>query len=330
MKEQGTRVPEISTRDDDEEESQVGVGVLPSGAWPVMVTPFKEDRSIDWSALDELTEWYLGTGIAGLFAVAQTSEMYALSASERLAVARRVVDRVAGRIPVVATGTFGATPDEQADAVRAMADTGVDAVIAVTSQVAEQADGDQVLLERLEHLRAATGATLGLYECPQPYKRLLATEVLSALAAVGGFVFLKETSERPDVVAAKAAAVAGSTLKVYNAEMSGLLESVRAGAHGFCGNAGNYYPELVQWICDAGSQGDPGAERIQRIMTVVDAVVSTPLYPASAKYFLASARGVRMSPICRAANIGLGEHDRRLLDHLARTMRELELPVALV
>ena len=40
-----------------------------------MITPFKEDLSVDYKALDALTEWFIESGTAGLFAVCQSSEM---------------------------------------------------------------------------------------------------------------------------------------------------------------------------------------------------------------------------------------------------------------
>ena len=303
---------------------------LASGAWPVMVTPFLEDRSIDWAGLDALIEWYLGAGIAGLFAVAQTSEMYAMSAEERRKVAERVVRRVSGRVPVVACGSFGNDFDEQAESMREIAGTGVQAVVAVTSQLARQGEGDEVLAERLLRLvEVANGVPLGLYECPLPYKRLLSPDLVAAAAKSGGYVFMKDTSERPSGVAAKVAAAAGTPLGIFNAEMSSLLETVRMGAQGFSGNAGNYYPELVQWICDAGRRGDERADAIQELMTVVDAVVSSPLYPASAKHFLAAQRGVPIGTTCRVTSAGLREHDQRLLEHLHRHVQAAELPIAL-
>ena len=32
---------------------------IPSGVWPVMLTPFNSDNSIDWAAFDELVDWYI-------------------------------------------------------------------------------------------------------------------------------------------------------------------------------------------------------------------------------------------------------------------------------
>ncbi len=304
---------------------------LPGGAWPVMVTPFLEDRSIDWTALDALIEWYLAAGVGGLFAVAQTSEMYALSAQERRALAERVVQRVAGRVPVVACGSFGRDFAEQLASVHEMATTGVAAVVAVTSQIAGLGESDAVLGDRLVALaEAARDVALGLYECPLPYKRLLSAELVAELARTGVFSFYKDTSEQPSAVGAKAAATENSPLGIYNAEMSSLLESLRLGARGFSGNAGNYYPELVQWLCDAGVAGDERAEEVQLGLSVADAVVSSPLYPASAKHFLARQRGLPILPVCRVTNVGLSAHDLRLLEHLHRHMQTIDLPVRLV
>jgi len=303
---------------------------IPDGAWPVMLTPFHEDRSIDWDGVDALTDWYVGAGVAGLFAVAQTSEMYALSAEERLALAERVVKRVGGSVPVVASGTFGGAIADQVESVKAVAATGVTAVVAITSQIAGPGVSDRILVERLLELRDGVGGIpLGLYECPQPYKRLLSADVLGQITTEPGFVFLKDTTEQPEAIAEKVAACEGSALKLFNAETSSLLRSVRAGAHGFCGNAGSYYPELMQWLCEAGARGDDEAERVQQVMTVVDAVVSSPLYPASAKSFVSRVRGLDISPVCRVTTARPGEHDVRQLVQLGELVRRLGLPVAL-
>jgi len=48
-----------------------------------MLTPFTEDgTAVDYEALRALSQWYLDSGAAGLFPVAQSSEMYTLSSEE--------------------------------------------------------------------------------------------------------------------------------------------------------------------------------------------------------------------------------------------------------
>ena len=51
---------------------------FPKGVYPVMLTPFTEDNKVDYESLGRLIEWYIDAGVAGLFAVCQSSEMFFL------------------------------------------------------------------------------------------------------------------------------------------------------------------------------------------------------------------------------------------------------------
>src|SRR5690606_13479077 len=100
---------------------------------PVMLTPFTESGAVDFGGLAKLTEFYLRAGAAGLFANCQSSEMFNLSGDEQLAVVDHVVRVTDGTVPVVATGTFGGPVEKQADFVKRLYDTGVEAVIVITN-----------------------------------------------------------------------------------------------------------------------------------------------------------------------------------------------------
>ena len=79
-----------------------------------MITPFDSAGHIDYAALEALTDWYIDSGVAGLFAVCLSSEMYDLTDRERLGIAKAVYRRAAGRVKVVATGTFGGSLEQMA------------------------------------------------------------------------------------------------------------------------------------------------------------------------------------------------------------------------
>lgn len=59
--------------------------------WPLMLTPFKDDKSIDWPGVYRLTDWYIESGASGLFAVCVSSEMYELQDDECIVLARHIV-----------------------------------------------------------------------------------------------------------------------------------------------------------------------------------------------------------------------------------------------
>lgn len=82
------------------------------GVYPIVVTPFHDDGSVDYDSLDRLVEYLLEQGAHGLGLFGNASEGYTLLASERVAMLERIVKRVHGRVPLVAssghTGTDAA------------------------------------------------------------------------------------------------------------------------------------------------------------------------------------------------------------------------------
>src|SRR3982750_2568722 len=96
---------------------------------PVMLTPFKANGEVDYNGLTRLTEYYLKAGAQGLFANCLSSEMYELTEEERLQVIKHVVKVANGAAPVVATGTFQGSLNQQAEFIKRIYDLGTQAVI---------------------------------------------------------------------------------------------------------------------------------------------------------------------------------------------------------
>jgi len=105
------------------------------GIVPVMLTPFTPDNQIDYPGLEKLISWYLKEGVDALFAVCQSSEMQYLSLEERVELARFVVQKVEGHVPVIASGHISDDLAEQTKELQAMANTGIDALVLVTNHL---------------------------------------------------------------------------------------------------------------------------------------------------------------------------------------------------
>jgi 4-hydroxy-tetrahydrodipicolinate synthase len=293
-----------------------------SGLWPVMLTPFRNDGAIDWPGVDALTEWYLEKGATGLFAVCQSSEMFTLTPDERLELARRIVHRVDGRVPVVASGTFGGPVGTQAEFTRAMADTGIAAAVVLTNQFNSPDEDEASFAHQLERLLELTDPVpLGLYECPVPYKRLLSPELLSRLARTGRFLYHKDTVCDIELLKPKIDAVLGTPLVLFNANTPTALDSLRHGAAGISPIAANIYPELFAWLCARFRDRPEEARDLQRMLAVMEGVVVL-RYPVGAKHALRQ-RGLPISTHCRATDPQLNPDDRALLGYLLETVEKL-------
>jgi 4-hydroxy-tetrahydrodipicolinate synthase len=208
--------------------------------------------------------------------------MYELSDEERLNVIATVVNQVANRVPVVATGTFGGNINDMAEFSKSVYRLGVDAVIILNNQFVSETESDEVFLARVHAwLDLTPGIPFGIYECPIPYKRLVSIPVLENLLATGRLCYHKDTSLQIDEVAAKIKAGGQQVFGVYDAYIEHAIESLNAGSKGLSCIQGNYFPELVVELC----QKTERSQAIQNFMSEHMRLMHE-TYPISAKYVL--------------------------------------------
>lgn len=304
--------------------------LIPNGAWPVMLTPFNIDRSIDWDGVDALVDYYVTAGVAGIFTVCLSSEIYQMSPKERVALADRVVKRAAGRVPVIASAVAGADPAEQIAAVQVIANTGITAAVLLPCLIAAENESDIVWKQRVEAILAGTGdIPLGFYECPRPYKRGVSPENLAWAAKTGRVLFHKDTCHDLTLMKTKLGAIAGTGLKFFNTQMGTLIDTLDAGGHGFSSYAANLYPELVQWVSINAATQRKEALRIQQLLAIAEHSINSK-YPASAKYFVSRNAGVPIATTCRSIYDSLGRHDQLPLLAMIDYVKSLDLPIAVV
>jgi 4-hydroxy-tetrahydrodipicolinate synthase len=261
---------------------------IKKGFVPVMITPFHNSGEIDFDGLTRLTERYLEAGVTGLFANCLSSEMFDLSETERLLLVKHVIKVVNGNVPVLATGNFGGSINEQAIFVKKIADLGVDAVIAITNLLATKDEPDSVFVERVFRLfQLTSNIPMGLYECPSPYKRTIDPTQLKAFTDSGRLTYLKDTCLDIEQVKQKLIATKDySQFGLYDAYMVHAIESLTAGSAGLSCIQGNYWPELVVWICDNYNNPDLAIERTM-IMNFLkkNMELMHDVYPAASKYY---------------------------------------------
>lgn len=274
-----------------------------------MLTPFKDDGSIDFDGLTILTELYLKAGANGLFANCLSSEMFELTEQERIAVIKHVIKVAAGTVPVVATGTFGGTIEAQAEFVNAVNDTGAAAVILLNSMLADDNEPDEVFNDRVFQLLDLTpNVPVGFYECPVPYKRLLSARQLRDFVATGRVIYHKDTCLDINQIKEKLAVVDTAGFGLYDAYMVHAVESLKAGSAGLSCIQGNYFPELVVWLCDHYDQSDLQSEvAAVQAFFIKNMDVMHNVYPTVSKYFLQQ-RGLHISTFTRR-NVGSFSHD---------------------
>ena len=288
---------------------------------PVMLTPYKTNGQVDFDGLSKLMDFYLAAGVKGYFANCNSSEMNFLTPEERLAITRHVVKRVNGSMSVVSTGSFGDTLEQKAEFSKQIYHTGVNAVIMITSHFAKANESDDVLIKNFDSFFKLTdNIPMGTYECPAPYKRILTPYTFKYLLDSGRMIYHKDTTIDLDKVKAKIELAKGNRLEFYDACVANTMYSLQAGAKGMSAISGNFYPDILAWMCANSTNPDKqdDVKFIQAELTKTEDIIGKG-YPASAKYFMRK-RGVPIEISSRMSPTPLTSQQTQALDDVYKTL----------
>ena len=101
------------------------------GTGVAMVTPFNADKSVDFESLGKLVDYLTNGGVEFLVVLGTTGEAATLSTEERHKVVRYVIEKNAGKLPVV-VGVGGNNTEEVLHTLKTFDLSGVDAILSVT------------------------------------------------------------------------------------------------------------------------------------------------------------------------------------------------------
>src|SRR5689334_15988574 len=162
------------------------------GCGTALITPFTQEGSIDDSALRNLVEWQVESGIDFLVACGSTGETPTLSHDEWLQVIDMTVEVAAGRVAVVAGATSNSTADAVAKAKEASARPGVDLLLTASPYYNKPTQEGQY-----RHFRAiaeAVSKPIILYNVPGRTAVNIEPATLARLAEVPHIAGVKEAS----------------------------------------------------------------------------------------------------------------------------------------
>ena len=269
--------------------------------FPTMITPYKNDGSIDYDTACQYVDWYYKNGSDGIFAVCQSSEIFYLTLEERIKLNSCVYKRAKEldeNFPVISSGHISDTLQKQAEELNLIYESGTDALILITNRLDINNEGDDVFIKNAEKLLSMLppDAKLGLYECPYPYKRLVTPKILDWCISTGRFYYMKDTCCDSSIIKERLVQLKDSHFKLYNANCQTLLESMRNGADGYCGIMCNYHPKLYSWLKD--NYNSKQAEFIQSVIGIFGFTEVGLPYPLTAKYHM-NLCGIKTENIAR-------------------------------
>ena len=223
------------------------------GCGTAIVTPFKEDGSIDEAALRSFIDWQVESGIDFLVPCGTTGETPTLTREEWLRVIEITIEVVNGRVPIVAGATSNCTAEavEKAQAVAKI--KGVDAILTASPYYNKPTQEGQY-----QHFRAiAEGVDkpLVLYNVPGRTAANLEPATLARLAEFRNIIAVKEASGNLSQINDVFNAVPEGFL-VFSGDDAITLPVVSLGGAGVISVASNEIPREMSEMTRAALEGD--------------------------------------------------------------------------
>ncbi|MBR6021279.1 MAG: 4-hydroxy-tetrahydrodipicolinate synthase [Kiritimatiellae bacterium] len=218
------------------------------GAYTALVTPFKEDQSVDWGRLEKLVESQVAAGIAGVVPVGTTGESPTLDPVEHLEVIRFVIEKTAGRMQVIA-GTGGNSTAEALHLTREAIAMGADATLQVTPYYNKPT---QEGLRRHFEAVADLGKPIVLYNIPGRSGVEIAIPTVAALAKHPNVVCIKEAAGSVDRVSR---VLDACDIEVLSGDDGLTLPMMAVGARGVISVVSNVVPGAIVAMVKAAREG---------------------------------------------------------------------------
>lgn len=227
------------------------------GSLVALATPMFADGALDWDALDRLLEFQIEQGTNGIVAVGTTGESATLDMDEHCEVIRRVVKRVAGRVPVIA-GTGANSTSEALELTQAAKDLGADACLLVTPYYNRPTQEGLYLHYR--KLAESVDIPQILYNVPGRTACDMLNETVERLADIPNIVGIKDATgnlERGRDLIQRV----GDRMAVYSGDDATAHELMLMGGKGNISVTANVAPRLLAQLCQLSMSGQADEAR---------------------------------------------------------------------
>jgi len=248
------------------------------GILPAVVTPFRDNESIDYSAWQLLLERLIASGVDGLFVLGGQGEFFSLSEEERSVAARFCVQTVARRLPLYANVGAVTTAASVRLAQRAAGD-GVDYIVAISPYYLKPS-ADELVEHYFEICRSVRVPVLA-YTVPERTGVELTPPMLARVAkANANFMGVKDSSGRLDLIPGWKRA----GLIVFMGRDHMILDGLRMGCVGAVSACANLIPRAFVDLYAAYQSGNlEEAARLQALVEPLRQAFSLGTFPSVVK-----------------------------------------------
>lgn len=227
------------------------------GSIVAIVTPMREDGSLDYPRLKSLVDFHAAEGTDGIVIVGTTGESPTVDVQEHCELIRAAVEYAAGRLPVIA-GTGGNSTSEAIELTAYARQVGATASLNVVPYYNKPTQ--EGLYRHFKAIAEAVDLPMILYNVPGRTVADMSNDTALRLAQVPGIVGIKDATgnlERGTDLVKRAP----KGFALYSGDDASALAFILLGGHGTISVTANVAPRLMHEMCVAALAGDVAKAR---------------------------------------------------------------------
>ena len=218
-----------------------------------LVTPFKEDMSVDYEALERLVEFQLRNGTDYLVVLGTTGETPTLNDEERRQIVDTVVRVNAGRVPIV-LGIGGNNTMGVIEQIRKTDFTNIDAILSVSPYYNKPSQ--EGLYQHYKAIAESTYMPIIIYNVPGRTGANISAETTLRLAHdFQNIVAIKEASGNISQIA-ELASLVRDKMDIYSGNDDQIVPILSLGGKGVISVLSNILPKETHNICEEFFKGN--------------------------------------------------------------------------
>jgi len=286
------------------------------GIYTPVITPYREDASIDYERLGEIVDFLIDAGVHGIICAGTTGEYYAQTLEERLELMKFIHQQIRGRASyIVGTGAF--RTEESIEYAKAAVVVGADALLVATPPYSIPTERENAL-HALAIDRAANLPIL-LYNYPGRMGAMMGEEYLDRVGRSPNFCAIKESSGDPNRVHLLARNYPHIQMSCGMDDQA--LEFFAWGARSWVCAGSNFAPEIhiaLYQACAVEGDFDKGRRIMSAMMPLMAVLEQGGKFIQCVKHGM-SARGLPAGPPRRPLQ-PLDKDGKRSLEQVIRVM----------
>ena len=223
-----------------------------TGSIVALITPFTQDGKVNYEKLGELLDWHIANNTDAILILGTTSESPTMSHEEDLEICRFSVERVAGRVPVIASSGSNSTQTVIEKSLDLQA-AGADAVMNIAPYYNKA--NKKGMYHHFADVADAIDIPLIIYNVPGRTGCSIPADVIGELSKHERIIGIKEASGDLSYVA-KIAKYANENFAIYSGNDDVILPVLSMGGSGVISVLANVMPKETHDMVMAFLNGD--------------------------------------------------------------------------